>query len=155
MSTRASIVFRDNFGTSYVYRHSDGYPETTGKDLKDFVKDYSKGALRLNVDQSMGWLIVRGHFEYKRDDRLQFDESDISGPKPSKEDKYSGWKVGAYEPTTSMHGDEEYIYIIDLEACTLECRVPSEGYWDSPCLEKTVPCKKMKTVNFSPKVKGA
>lgn len=79
MSTRASIVFRDNFGTSYVYRHSDGYPETTGKDLKDFVKDYSKGALRLNVDQSMGWLIVRGHFEYKRDDRLQFDESDISG----------------------------------------------------------------------------
>jgi hypothetical protein len=24
------------------------------------------------------------------------------------------WKVGAYEPTTSIHGDVEHIYVIDL-----------------------------------------
>lgn len=32
----------------------------------------------------------------------------------------SGWKVGAYEPSTGIHGDIEYLYEIDLKAKALK-----------------------------------
>jgi hypothetical protein len=28
----------------------------------------------------------------------------------------SDWKCGAYEPTTGIHGDIEYLYVVDLAA---------------------------------------
>jgi hypothetical protein len=52
--------------------------------------------------QSAGWLVIHGNKEY----------SDKS---------HNGWKVGAYEPTTGIHGDIDYLYEIDLENKTLSC----------------------------------
>lgn len=109
MSTRANIIIKDEYSKIILYRHSDGYPECAGEDLKDFVKDYTNGLMRLDAMQSAGWLIVRGNKEYK------------AGEKPSN-DKFSGWKVGAYEPTTGIHGDIEYLYTIDLAKRTLTCK---------------------------------
>ena len=40
MSTRATVHFQYNGETAaIVYRHSDGYPEGLGEDLKKFFKD--------------------------------------------------------------------------------------------------------------------
>lgn len=151
MSTRASIVIKDDRTTLYFYRHSDGYPEGgAGDDLTEFVQDYKTGALRDNVDQSAGWLIVRGHFEYKsaepKDEFMA--QPDRTGPRPDLKDRFQGWKVGAYEPTSGMHGDEEYIYIIDLSKKELTCRVPKTGFWDNPCIENTKSYSKFKKVSF-------
>ena len=79
----------------------------TGEDLKKFVKGYVDGSMRRNVIQSAGWLIVRGHEEYKS---LGKD-----------------WKVGAYEPTTDIHGDIEYLYTIDIEKEQLVISKASAG----------------------------
>jgi hypothetical protein len=102
MGTRANIVIKDKHAKLIFYRHSDGYPEWTGKDLLEFVKGYTEGSLRDNAIQSAGWLILRGHEEFKQ---YSYD-----------------WKVGAYEPTDSIHGDIEYLYTIDLVKRVLTCK---------------------------------
>lgn len=137
MSTRANIIIKDKYSTLFFYRHSDGYPECTGEDLKEFVKGYDQktGHMRLNVSQSAGWLIIRGHEEYR-----QYEGA------PG-----MGWKVGAYEPTTALHCDVEYIYIIDLEEQKLECLVPDWDLSDDNCkpsLVDTYPCEEFETVKF-------
>lgn len=35
-------------------------------------------------------------------------------------DKGYGWKVGAYEPTSCIHSDVEYIYVVNLETKRIE-----------------------------------
>ncbi len=110
MSTRANIIIKDRNSKLYFYRHSDGYPECTMESLKGFCKMYNT-QLRSNVSQSAGWLILYGAVEYG----FKGDLTDSSG------NEFTGWKVGAYEPTTGIHSDIEYLYIIDLEEGTLTC----------------------------------
>lgn len=151
MSTRANIIIKDENTTLYFYRHSDGYPEGgAGDDLTEFVKEYATGAMRNNVNQSAGWLIVRGHFEYKgaEPEGMPGRQPDRTGPRADSKDRFSGWKVGAYEPTDGLHGDVEYIYIIDLVKMELTCRKPKAGFWDNATLKNTGPCKSFKTVSF-------
>lgn len=133
MSTRASIIIRDCNQTIFLYRHSDGYPGATGESLKTFVKGYQDGSMRTDAQQSAGWLILQGHLEYN--------ESASLALKPNPKDSYGGWKVGAYEPSDSLHGDVEYIYVIDLEAKTLTCRTPKSGFWDKPTIANTKPLR--------------
>jgi len=95
MSTRANIIIQDNYDKLYFYRHSDGYPDGTLPTLNQFLEKVKSGEIRNNTSQAAGWLIVIGHEEYK--------------------EYQPDWKVGAYEPTTGIHGDVEYIYTIDLE----------------------------------------
>lgn len=140
MGTRAHVIICDEDSSLIFYRHSDGYPEETGESLKGFIKMYENGSLRLNPSQSAGWLILHGHIEYSENKELTC--------RPNPKDNYNGWKVGAYEPTNSLHGDVEYIYIIDLKAGTLSCRVPKSGFWDKPTLANTTACKEFKTVQF-------
>lgn len=100
MATRANIIIKDLYNKLYFYRHSDGYPSETFEDLKKFVKGYTTGKMRTNVGQSAGWLIVHGMFKDDLPD-------------------YMKWKVGNYEPTTDIHGDIEFLYVIDLSDMTL------------------------------------
>ncbi len=115
MSTRANIIITDGQTTLYFYRHSDGYPKETGADLVEFCKGYSKH-LRDNPNQSGGWLIIHGH---------------------NSMEKYAGyeWKVGNYEPTDKLHGDVEYIYVINLETRKIECYQPTRKFWDDSSLD--------------------
>jgi hypothetical protein len=62
--------------------------------------------LRDNPNQSAGWLIIQGREEY---------QDIINSP------GYN-WKVGAYEPTDTIHGDIEYLYTIDLDEKKLICQ---------------------------------
>lgn len=104
MSTRANIIIKDDYNKLIFYRHSDGYPECTMNDLIEFCKGYNT-TMRTDVMQSAGWLIIRGHEDLKSHNYQGYD-----------------WKVGNYEPTTSIHGDIEYLYTIDLSKGTLTCK---------------------------------
>ena len=50
------------------------------------------------------------------------------------------WKVGAYEPTDQLHGDVEYVYVIDLDKGVLKCRKTTSKFWDKPKISNTKPC---------------
>ena len=108
MSTRAHIIVSDDSDEKILfYRHSDGDPEGTLPTLNQFLDMVKSGKLRDEAAQSAGWLIVIGHDEYKE-----------------MREKYSevmGWKVGAYEPTTCIHGDEDYIYEVNVKTKEIHC----------------------------------
>jgi hypothetical protein len=104
MGTRANIVIKDNDSQLIFYRHYDGYPEHTLPILQELVDWVKVGRLRNNVSQFAGWLIVRGAIENEAIKTL------------SEDDFFpNDWKVGTFEPTTSIHGDIEYLYTIDLK----------------------------------------
>lgn len=109
MSTRCNVVIKDSFGDELIfYRHSDGYPEGVKDSLNEFLNMVKSGEIRDNVVQASGHLILIGHREYKKDGLL--------------DSNYMRWKVGAYEPTTQIHEDIEYLYTIDLENRTITTR---------------------------------
>lgn len=118
MSTRANIVIKDGSEKLFFYRHSDGYPEGTMPTLNIFMKWLKNQTIRNGISQGSGWLILLGALEYATIPNCvvtekEADLSTIETP--------SDWKVGAYEPTTGIHGDIEYLYIIDLVQKTVEC----------------------------------
>lgn len=123
MSTRANIIIKDNYDKLYFYRHSDGYPEGTMPTLNKFLDLVKSKKIRNNVSQSAGWLIVLGAIEYQTINGNIFPESlkkyyERDGniiEQILNEFVPEDWKVGAYEPTTGIHGDIEYLYVIDLE----------------------------------------
>lgn len=107
MNTGANIIIKDNYDKLFFYRHSDGYPSGTLPTLKKFLDLVKKNKIRQNVSQSSGWLILIGSEEYG------------VSLKSSKVEPF-GWKVGAYEPTTGIHGNIQFLYIIDLIKKTIE-----------------------------------
>lgn len=123
MSTRANIVIKDNRQKLFFYRHSDGYPEGTMPTLKIFLTWLKEGKIRDNISQSAGWLICIGAMEYAKLPEYKIEKSSY-GSSYGDVDSIQApndWKCGAYEPTTGIHGDIEYLYIIDLENKTIEC----------------------------------
>ena len=133
MITGCNIIIKNHDDILYLYRHPDGYPEGAGESLKEFVKGYAKKGSngpgwRHNVGECAGWLIIHGYKECA--------------------DHSMDWKVGAYELTTRLHCDVEYIYTIDLSERTLSCRETKNGFRDNATLGSTVACKEFKTVKF-------
>lgn len=114
MSTRANIIIKDKYDELIFYRHNDGYPEGTLPTLRKFLKYVKNGLIRDNICQASGWLILIG----AEDNNTYLDGFEIKKKptvtKPMKLDSMS-WKCGAYEPTTQIHMDIEYLYVIDLE----------------------------------------
>ena len=141
MSTRAIVIIKDESSEMILYRHSDGYPKGTGAELVRFIQGYHSGAMRDNVGQSAGWLIIQGHAEY-------LDGKPFTG-KADASDRGYGWKAGSFEPCGQFGMGEEYVYVIDLDRKTLSCRVPNAKYWGSPSLKNTTACKEFPTVSFA------
>jgi len=133
MSTRANIILTDNTGDKlYFYRHSDGYPEGTLPTLKKFIKWIKEGKIRNNISQAAGWLIIIGAAEY-RDNQIKYEERrkvDYDKRDALCDKKFGRgmmpceplekWKVGAYEPTTCIHGDIEWLYTINLDTLIIK-----------------------------------
>jgi hypothetical protein len=124
MSTRANIVIKAHGEELWFYRHWDGYPEGTMPSLRTFMEWLRDGRIRTSLGQSAGWLVIIGNTLYN------------SGSEP-KEDKFSGWKVGAYEPTTGQHGDIEFLYTINLGEKSLTCH-EVDGFGDSAKVGKLI-----------------
>jgi hypothetical protein len=130
MSTRANIVVRDQQDELIFYRHSDGHPEGTLPTLKKFIGLVKKGAIRNNVGQAAGWLILIGADEYG----VSFASGKLG---PNKLGGCLDWKAGAYEPTTGIHGDIEFFYVVDLTTGKVKhCAVGRDGDYNA-----TVPRK--------------
>jgi hypothetical protein len=120
MSTRANIIIKDKYGQLIFYRHSDGYPEGALPTLKKFMSWVKDGKIRDNVDQAAGWLILIGAEEYGEIYEgcgKYTPKKTLTSPDPNNE--FSGWNCGSYEPTTSIHGDIEYLYTLDLDEKTI------------------------------------
>lgn len=129
MSTRANIIITDGYQNQIFYRHSDGYPEGVAPTLQKFVDWVAEGKLRNNTGQAAGWLIMLGALEYQTIPKLKEGAKKYSLDFEMKESEYAfmDWKVGAYEPTDNIHGDIEYLYLIDLRNPS----VKSIKKWDS------------------------
>ena len=85
MSTRATIKFSDGDEEYYVYRHSDGYPETIQEDLREVIRM----AKNRWGDPEIGCLIslfLAKHYDYEKQ------------------------QTPDYEITPCFHGDESYRY---------------------------------------------
>jgi hypothetical protein len=121
MSTRANIIIKDGSGRQLIfYRHSDGYPEGALPTLKKFMSWVKDEKIRDNVDQAAGWLILIGAEEYGEiyeGGGKYKPKKTLTEPDPNNE--FSGWNCGAYEPTTCIHGDIEYLYTLDLDEKTI------------------------------------
>lgn len=120
MSTRCNIIIKDEQDQLIFYRHSDGYPEGTLPTLKKFMSWVQDKKIRNNVGQAAGWLILIGAKEYES----VYVGAGKHEPKPtltepSTTDKFTGWQCGAYEPTTGIHGDIEYLYTLDVVKLTI------------------------------------
>src|ERR1700760_4107742 len=122
MSTRANIVIKNGEEKLFFYRHSDGYPDGTLPTLNKFIDWVKSGKIRDNVSKAAGWPIILGALEYdtlpeapKNTDKYgcNVQVSEIKEPKD--------WKAGAYEPTTGIHGDIEYLYLVDLAKKSVKC----------------------------------
>lgn len=133
MSTRANIIIKEGKEKLFFYRHSDGYPSGTMPTLNIFLKWLKEGKIRNNVSQGAGWLIVLGAMEYAAIPEHTVTEIERYGRKSKdcdietiKEPTY--WKCGAYEPTTGLHGNIEYLYTIDLRTNEITVQSVSTNY---------------------------
>ena len=113
MSTRCNVIVKDAYGHLVFYRHCDGYPEGVKDTLLTFMERVENGVYRDNVEQSAGWLVVLGYEEYK--DIRDFDS----------------WEVGAYEPSVGIHGDIEYLYVLDLETRLVHVGTANLEGWET------------------------
>lgn len=86
MSTRATITFKDQWDTFYVYRGHDGFPSVILPDLEKAIKEtkgrWSGSELGQLISYFMG---------------ITFD---------------SNSRIQHYELTTAIHGDESYLYTV-------------------------------------------
>lgn len=116
MSTRANIIITKPSWNDHLkfYRHSDGYPEGVKDTLDKFVS-MLEDKIRPNVEQSAGWLIMLGAQEYDYDRDNDFQPKNSTIEELIEDTGFSGWKVGAYEPATCIHGDIQHLYVIDLD----------------------------------------
>ena len=129
MSTRTNIVVRDKYSSLWFYRHSDGYPEGAMPVLQTFISWLRRDLIRNNVSQSAGWLIILGAIECNAIPTTgQERKSDYKLPKSLEAPK--DFKCGSIEPTHHVHGDIEYLYVIDLNAKTISCY---ENWDDDGC----------------------
>lgn len=125
MSTRANIVIKEGNQKLFFYRHSDGYPEGAMPTLSIFMDWLKSGKIRTDVQQGSGWLILLGAMEYNTLPKFEIEKPWREGAKgygkvesiQAPED----WKCGAYEPTTGIHGDIEFLYVIDLAKKEISC----------------------------------
>lgn len=91
MSTRCNIIVQDENTKYTLYHHWDGYPEYVGLCLYDGLYEKIKKG-GLYAEQVVNMLL-----------KGKIDNDD------------------GYELTTGLHGDIEYLYIIDLTFKTLTC----------------------------------
>lgn len=82
--------------------------------LKKFISLMKSGHIRNDLGQCAGWLIFLGAVEYREYNPEIFDAKEPEEIMPK------DWKIGSIEPTTGIHGDIEFAYVIDLEAKEIE-----------------------------------
>lgn len=109
MSIRANVKIVDEFTTLWLYRHSDGYPDSMHGALHtigQFMQAIADVEIRNNASQSIGHLIDLGVQEL--------------APVRAKYPDIYKWKAGTYEVTDCQHIDIEFLYVCAVEKNCLE-----------------------------------
>ena len=94
MSTRCNVIIKNATERVQMYHHHDGYPDGVGQDLEEYFKELEKEEV--------------AHTPAAIADYLCADE---------RQDEYE-----REAETTHLHGDIEYLYVIDLDDDTINCR---------------------------------
>ena len=93
MSTRAHIRVKNRYGHVKLYCHCDGYHHGLGMVLKRYLN-----SLSIWEADMIAYQLIKGD-----------------------EIKDDFFPAHIIRPTTCLHGDEAYIYVIDVEKKTLVC----------------------------------
>lgn len=104
MSTRAQIKIKDYDVT--IYKHSDGYPQGVIPSLRAYLGKFVK-----NRGNDKEYAIARILMNFA----LLEKEYREKMPSPFNEESFTGWGL-----CTDLHGDIEYLYIVDLECRKIE-----------------------------------
>lgn len=107
MSTRCNIIVQDGDSKYTLYHHCDGYPEYVGLCLYKALNE------RIQRNDYSAVDVVNMLMKHRLDD---IDES--------------------YELTTGLHGDIEYLYIIDLMTKTITCHAVDN--WEGLKINDTI-----------------
>lgn len=116
MSTRCNIrIINKEWNESFMlYHHYDGYPSGVGMDLKHYLK-------------------TKEHLPYWS--AMDFANELIKGVKSEMYEEVDN----RYEITSSMHGDIEYLYVIDCDKRDFKCyAVPWGKSEEEVCVEKNL-----------------
>lgn len=102
MSTRCNIIIKDRWNRRVIlYHHFDGYPEGVGADLKKYLSKWESWQIRSHGMRYIANELVKNT---------------------------AGLNDDGYEITAGIHGDIEYLYVINCKTGTLRCwAVP----WDT------------------------
>ena len=101
MSTRCNIIIKDGPSRIILYHHPDGYPMGVGTELRGYLERIHAWHKGLHSAEHIANYLVKGR---------------IPAPlasTPHDDDEY--------ELTSGLHGDVEYVYVINLRAATLRC----------------------------------
>lgn len=102
MSTRCNIIIKDGAERIYLYHHHDGYPMGVGTERQDFLqRKWGDPWRKYWYGTSIANDLVKGHINYPL------------AKEPHEDDEY--------EVTTGLHGDVEYVYVINCRARTIRC----------------------------------
>jgi hypothetical protein len=99
MSTRCHIRIKEDEEQYLLYHHHDGYPGGVGVELKKFLAEIEGDWFANEIANEL----VKGGIKQKMCPDM------------------------GYEITSCVHGDEQYVYVIDCVAQTLKCYVHK---WD-------------------------
>lgn len=104
MATRCNIIIKDRSNRRiYLYHHHDGYPEGVGADLKKFLEQFQEWQIR-----QYGGLLAN---------KLVKNQAGLDDEE--------------YEVAPGLHGDIQYLYVINCKAGTLRCyEVPLHLNWE-------------------------
>jgi len=136
MSTRSIITFKSEDGILQVYKHWDGYPETTVPELQKFLKwnGHRNDDLSYTMANYCYWYKNR-HFKDQMDTRkFQHTDEEIENfVKSGNTSEHTGLgilpnKVMNYKQASEEY-NAEYFYIVDLVENRIYEEVISQ-YWD-------------------------
>ena len=107
MSTRCNIIIKTRWNKRiYLYHHHDGYPEGVGALLADYLGEMKPWQIKQNPIEIANHLVKHGIPYMGRDWKT-------GEPKERVDDEY--------EITTGIHGDIEYLYVLNCKAGSLHC----------------------------------
>ena len=102
MSTRCNIIIKDGAERIHLYHHHDGYPMGVGTELQDYLqRKWGESWRSYWCGTSIANDLVKGHINYPLAKEAHEDDE--------------------YEVTYGLHGDVEYVYVINCRARTIRC----------------------------------
>lgn len=106
MSTRASVIVKDDRDVFYFYQHSDGYPQGLGETISAFLDTRFAENSKDDIEYLAGALISFVNWQ----------------------DIKRNWSCVSLVPAKGVHGDEEWQYVIDAVTLELSTIHRSNGF---------------------------